>query len=44
MNLIERLSRRQLVDGLRAAGFREIRVVRNRLHFGVRPHWIAARR
>lgn len=37
-------SRRQLVDGLRAAGFREIRVVRNRLHFGVRPHWIAARR
>ncbi len=37
-------SRRQLVDGLRAAGFREIRVVRHRLHFGVRPHWIAARR
>lgn len=37
-------SRRELVAQLRRTGFDQVRVLKHRVHLGVRPHWIAARR
>lgn len=38
------LSRREMCDHLRQVGFESIRILRNRVHLGVRAHWIAAQR
>jgi SAM-dependent methyltransferase len=37
-------TRRQLTGNLRKAGFQEVVIARNRFHFLVKPHWLAARK